>query len=76
MLFPLKNGKLCVYLKPSTDVIGEPSFCTQINSGGGVPCAVHDICDPLSLLNINSEIGSWRNSGACTPLSASDATVT
>lgn len=64
-----------LYLKPSTDEIGEPSFCTQVTVGVGVPCAEHDICEPLSLLNTSSEIGSWRNSGACTPLSASDAIV-
>lgn len=47
-----------LYLKPSTDEIGEPSFCTQVTVGAGVPCAVHDIREPLSLLNTSSEIGS------------------
>lgn len=64
-----------IYLKPGMVVTGEPSFWAHETLGAGLPCAEHDICDPLSLLNINLDNGSCKNNGAW-PLSIMDANVT
>lgn len=63
-----------IYLNPGTVVTGEPSFSTHETVGTGLPCAEHDICDPLSLLNVNLDTGSCKNNGAW-PLSIIDAIV-
>lgn len=68
--------KMLFYLKPCTVDTNEPSFCTQVTRGFGFPCAEHDICDPVSLLNTNRDNGSCKNSGAWSPLSIIDANVT
>lgn len=64
------------YLRPGTDDTGEPSFWTHVTCGVGFPCAEHDICEPVSLLNSNLDNGSCRNNGAWPPLSSIDANIT
>lgn len=66
---------LSIYLSPGTGLTIAPSFVTHVTVGDGEPCAEHDICDPLSLLNIKRDIGSCRNIGACWPSSISEASV-
>lgn len=56
-IFIVKNGEM-PYRKPSTDVTGEPSFEPCTHDTVVIPFAVHVNCDPFSLLNITSDIGS------------------
>lgn len=63
------------YLNPGTELTTDPSCNTHVTIGLGFPCAEHEICDPLSLLNLSLDKGSCKKIGAWIPLSIRDATV-
>lgn len=60
---------LTIYLRPGTEVTGEPSLSTHDTNGMGIPCAEHVTAAPLSLLNSSFVTGSCTKTGACVPIS-------
>lgn len=53
------------HLNPGTVLTMLPSLVSHVINGIGLPCAIHVILDPVLLLNMTCDGGSWTNDGTC-----------